>query len=114
MTFRPADCACERTDAHLRVLGDDLVVADVSRAMGLAPDLAREKGYLIFIGERIVAQPTGVWAVRSRASGNVLERHVESLLDLVEDRCRRLRAPGCGHALTFDVFCLWIGDSTRG
>jgi hypothetical protein len=65
------------------------VVDQVSAALGVHPDLGREKDYLAYLLDRVVAHPTGVWLLMSRIDSTLLERHVETILERVGERQKR-------------------------
>ncbi|MBK8207997.1 MAG: DUF4279 domain-containing protein [Planctomycetes bacterium] len=56
-----------RIEASIRLIGDSLDVAALTRVLGRQPDLARDKGASYLVGRtgRFAVQPTGVWLIRS-------------------------------------------------
>jgi hypothetical protein len=88
--------------------------AGVSAILGVKSDFAREKDYLTYVLDRIIAQPTGVWGLKSRSEATVLDRHVEDLLDVVEKRRDDLQRLVKDRQLSINVVCVWVGRRGHG
>ena len=108
------DATCWTARATLRIAGDHLVIDEVTSVMGVLPDAAREKNYLVRVFDRVIAQPTGVWAITSRAEAGRLERSVGTVLDLAERDTAALMQLVRDRHLRIDVICLWIGRHGHG
>jgi hypothetical protein len=72
----------ERLDIELRVTGDDLDPARITRMLGVPPTVAARRGEEIDIGGVPVVQRTGVWAYALPASSEwELSDAIDTLLD---------------------------------
>lgn len=111
--WREAGGEIDRVRVSLRFSGNDLDPEVVSRALGVAPTLARRKGEAPDEG-RAFRQPTGVWYLELPESNEWI------LGDAIEELLRRVPAPAhvCSElALRYDgeVFCgLLLGRPNRG
>ena len=85
-------------------------MVDQVPALGVHPDLGREKDYLVYVLDGVIAQPTGVWLLRSRIDSTLLERHFESILERVEERHEALRQLAFQRQLQIEIICLWVGN----
>ncbi len=75
----------DRTTATLRICGDDVHPAEITRLLGFPPTHARRKGE-VWTGKRTgrkYAAPTGQWNLESPPGKGDLDEHVRWLLDAV-------------------------------
>ena len=106
--------AVSRSVAALRVAGDDLRVAEVSRLIGREPSLAYEKDQTFEVRGRVHTRKSGLWLVRVPGSEpENLDAQIRALLESVSD------SPDVWQLLhdryRVDVFCgLFLGQGNEG
>lgn len=102
-------------------MGDGLISAEVTRALGVEPDVALDKGHVHWdktfdprTGEPRV-QRTGVWSISSeelQTTNN--ERHLCFLLDRIEPSAVALRKVVERQGLVANFFCYWVSATGEG
>jgi hypothetical protein len=110
---------CARTYASFRLIGDALVPDDVTNTLQLKPTVAHAAGETLSgmaTSRRCKSQRTGVWSLNTRivAKSTSLERHLISLLDVLEPRAEALEAIRKQQCLQGDFFCFWESKSGHG
>jgi hypothetical protein len=108
---------CARTHASFRLAGSELIVADVTRRLGLKPQFTAEKGELRSArrGEPI-RQPTGIWSISSENALETtsIERHLRFLLSELEPVSEALAEVVESQGLDADFFCYWLSATGHG
>ena len=106
----------QRSAATLRIVGDDLIPAEVSRLLGCAPSIAQKKGEVLIgkkTGTKRIAR-TGMWRLQS------MEREPENLDEQIEEILGKVTGDiETWQALTrrfrVDLFCgLFMGRGNEG
>ena len=109
--LKRANPNCAATCATLRLYGDALDPAEVSRLLGLEPTDSAAKGETVVVGAKSRTAPTGRWILTSENAiqSTNLEDHLDWLLDRLS--VVPCDVPGVGRA---DVFCYWVSATGHG
>ena len=106
----------QRSAATLRIVGDDLVPAEVSSLLGCAPTMAQKKGELLVgkkTGTKRIAR-IGMWRLQStdREPEN-LDGQIEEILGKVTEDVETWKA--LTRRFRVDLFCgLFMGSGNEG
>jgi hypothetical protein len=104
----------QRAVASLRVFGDDVVPAEISRLLGTLPTAAYAKGDSWHVPGRVGVRGSGIWQLHAEVT------EPESLDKQVSELLRRMTSDlGVWTALSnrfrVDLFCGWfMGSSNEG
>lgn len=105
-----------RLTAAVRVVGDTLDPADVTRALGVEPRFAARKGDTVQRGSRTVVQRVGIWTHRLSEDPSPeweLSDAIDALLVRLPSDLEVWRELGSRYKL--DVFCgLFLGSENQG
>jgi Domain of unknown function (DUF4279) len=111
-----AEIRVPRVSASLRVKGDTLDPAKVTRILGVESDFSARKGEQRPMRTGVVIQSTGVWSRRVRpgpAEEWDLDRTIAALLTEIRIPLQTWQA--LGREYTLDVFCgLFMGRDNQG
>ena len=112
----PYDFPRSRLSVSLRVRGDDLDPAEITRTFGVEPDFSARKGESWLRRGRTVIQASGIWTRRVRHGAAPvwdLERAVHTLLADLPTDLEIWRALGSRY--TLDIFCgLFMSNENQG
>ena len=104
----------QRAVASLRVIGDDVVPAEITRLLKAFPSAAYAKGDEWHLPSRVGVRPSGMWRLDAEATKpENLSQQVSELL------CRTTADLGVWQVLSsrfrVDLFCGWfMSDSNEG
>lgn len=109
---------CQKTDAIFRLSGEGLVVAEVTKRLGMEPTWAAEKGELKAGPglRRPRVRRRGVWFIGSEdaVASTSSERHLLYLLERVEPVAERIAEVVREQGLAVDFFSGWFSASGHG
>jgi hypothetical protein len=94
----------QNSTVSLRVFGDDLDPAEVTRLLGSPPTVARRKGEIIAHSRDRLAARTGSWSLKSQLGPkSPLDQKIETLLDRVTSEATVWRNLTARYSV--DLFC---------
>lgn len=105
-----------RISVSLRVMGDEVDPAEVTRLLGVEPDIAARKGEPVRRGDRTVAQRSGIWSY-TLGEGPSTEWELD---DAIATLLGRLPADlaiwdDLGRRFRMDLFCgVFLGSRNQG
>jgi len=110
----PAEEAVGRLKVSVRVIGDALDPAEVTRILGVEPSFAARKGERARPGRLEVVQRTGAWVLRAeQAAGWPLDEAIHALLAQLPSDAALWRS--LGERFRLDVFCgMFMGTDNQG
>jgi len=104
--------ACERTNASLRIINDNLDPEAISRQLGIQPTWAWRKGELR--GARKIPSRVGIWGLSTEfMQSRDIRRHLDWLIEQLvgkEEYLKQLQKQG----YRMDVFCYWVSNGQGG
>ncbi len=101
-----------RSTVSLRVFGDDLDPAAVSRLLGCEPDQSYRKGDLVSPGRNTATRKCGMWSLKAQEiDPENYDAQVEAVLSKVTQDSETWRA--LGERYEIDLFCGFFMDTTN-
>ena len=118
--FEPDDAVViggpvSRLSVSVRIAGDTLDPAEITRRFGVTPKFAASKGDQVKRGHRTVTQRSGIWTYRLTGEGSAdreLDDAIVALLARLPDDSTMWRE--LAQRFTIDVFCgLFMGSENQ-
>ena len=109
----PENPLCEETYASFRIASESLVPEEVTRATGITPRFAVQKGDRPKVG---APYRTGIWIVgtKDESRSTNLEAHIVLLLDRLEPVADAIREIQERFGARMDFFCYYLQKRGHG